>query len=63
MKVLLINPCFNFNKFGRFNRFMEPMPSMGLAYIAAVLEKNNIDVEIIDDFVLRLGVSGILNVI
>lgn len=63
MKVLLINPSFDFKKFGRFGRFMESMPCIGLAYIAAVLEKNNIDVEIIDDFVLRLGVSGILNLI
>lgn len=63
MKVLLINPSFNFKKFGRFGRFMEPMPCVGLAYIAAVLEKDNIDVEIIDDFVLKLGVSGILDVI
>jgi radical SAM superfamily enzyme YgiQ (UPF0313 family) len=60
MKVLLINPSFDFKKFGRFERFMEPMPCLGLAYIAAVLEKNNIDVEIIDDFALRLGIPGIL---
>jgi anaerobic magnesium-protoporphyrin IX monomethyl ester cyclase len=63
MKVLLINPSFSVSKFGRFARFMEPMPCLGLAYIAAVLEKNNIYVEIIDDFVLKLGTSGILKVV
>jgi len=63
MKVLLINPSFNLKKFGSFQRFMEPMPCIGLAYIAAVLEKNNIDVEIIDDFTSRLGEYGILNII
>ncbi len=63
MKVLLINPNFNSKKFGKFRRFMEPMPCIGLAYIAAVLEKNNINVEIIDDFVSGLGVSGILDII
>lgn len=63
MKVLLINPSFDLKKFGRFQRFMEPMPCLGLAYIAAVLEENNIDVEIIDDFVAKLGTSGILKVI
>lgn len=42
---------------------MEPMPSLGLAYIAAVLEKNNINVEVIDDFVLGSGIEGILKTI
>ena len=39
---------------------MEPMPCIGLAYIAAVLEKNNIEVEIIDDFAFGVGECGIL---
>lgn len=42
---------------------MESMPCIGLAYIAAVLVKNNIEVEVIDDFVLRLGIPEILNII
>jgi len=60
MKVLLVNPSFDLKKFGKFKRFMEPMPCIGLAYIAAVLEKNNIEVEIIDDFASGLGECGIL---
>lgn len=63
MKVLLINPFFEAKKFGRFRRFMEPMPCLGLAYIAAVLEKSNVEVEVIDDFVMRLGPTGILKII
>jgi len=59
MKVLLVNPSFDYRKFGRFGRFMEPMPCLGLAYIAAVLKQNDIDVEVVDDFVLRMGPSGI----
>jgi hypothetical protein len=61
MKVLLINPPFEPKNFGRVGRFMKPMPSIGLGYIAAVLKKNNIDVEIIDAFVLRMGISGIMD--
>jgi len=39
---------------------MEPMPCIGLAYIAAVLEKNNVEVQVIDDFAENIGISGIL---
>ncbi|MGD9015495.1 MAG: radical SAM protein, partial [Candidatus Omnitrophota bacterium] len=63
MKVLLINPCFDFKKFGRFQRYTESMPCLGLAYIAAVLEKNAIEVEVIDNFVLRLRKHEVLNLI
>jgi len=64
MKVLLINPSLDIEKiFGKFGKFMEPMPCIGLAYIAAMLEKNNIDVRVIDDFALRKGLKHILEVI
>jgi radical SAM superfamily enzyme YgiQ (UPF0313 family) len=36
------------------------VPSPGLAYIAAVLEKNNVDVKIVDDFAIRAGHDEIL---
>lgn len=48
MKVLLINPPSSFNT-------KELMPPLGLSYIAAVLEKNNIEVEIIDAEVEKLS--------
>lgn len=60
MNILLINPATDFKKFGRFGKLMERIPPLGLAYIAAVLQKNNFKVEIIDDFVLNIGISGIL---
>jgi len=63
LKVFLINPAFDFKKFGRFSRFMQPMPCLGLASIAAVLEKNGIEVEIIDAFALRLEKSKVLSLI
>lgn len=60
MKVLLINPMINqAETLGRLKRFMTPMPSIGLAYIAAVLEKNGVKVEIVDDFFSRMGIGGI----
>lgn len=45
MKVLLYKPYF---------RDMAILPPMGLCYIAAVLEKNNIPVEILDNTLLNL---------
>lgn len=45
MKVLLYKPYF---------RDMAILPPMGLCYIAAVLEKNNISVEILDNTLLNL---------
>lgn len=61
MKVLLINPSLNVQKiFGNFGKFMEPMPCIGLAYIAAVLEKNGTEVHVIDDFATHVGLGGII---
>lgn len=62
MRILLINPSINFNKFGRFKRYMQPMPPIGLAYIAGMLKKNNIDFKVIDDFAENKRIKGILNV-
>ena len=36
MRVLLINPAMNLAKLGRFSGLLEPMPCIGLAYIAAL---------------------------
>lgn len=47
-KVLLVYPPSGFNTKGL-------MPPLGLAYIAAVLEENNIEVEIVDAEVERLS--------
>lgn len=60
MRVILINPGIDLKKFGSYAPLMEPMPCIGLAYLAAVLEKNNIEVIVIDDFVRGSGLKGIL---
>jgi len=61
--VLLINPSMDFSKFGSFARLLEPMPCIGLAYLAGVLEKEGYKVEVIDDFVIRKGKDFIINLI
>ena len=49
-RVLLINPAMNMTKLGRFHALLEPMPVLGLAYIAAVLRAAGHHVEAIDQF-------------
>lgn len=63
MKILLINPSINPDKFGRFHLLMEPMPCIGVAYIAAVLEKDGHSVEIIDNYVMKYQESEIVEYI
>ena len=50
MRVLLINPSMNLNKLGRFAKLLEPMPCIGLAYIAGALEEHGTEVAVIDMF-------------
>ncbi|MBI4814469.1 MAG: cobalamin B12-binding domain-containing protein [Methanobacterium sp.] len=52
MKVLLINPPY-FNSKYKFIGLVAP--PLGIAYIAAVLEENNIDAEIIDAAALEMS--------
>ena len=61
MRVLLLNPSVNLKKLlGEYDKLMEPMPCIGLAYIAAVLEKNGVEVQVIDDFAVGIGLEGIM---
>lgn len=46
--------------FGKPRRLKYAMPPLGLAYLVAVLEKNNVDVELIDDYVSDIGIEGII---
>lgn len=50
MRVLLINPSMNLNKLGRFAKLLEPMPCIGLAYIAGALEHHGTEVAVVDMF-------------
>lgn len=63
MKILLINPAIKPEKFGKFHILMEPMPCIGLAYIAAVLEKDGHEVSIIDNYVHRYNDKELLDIV
>ena len=58
MKILLINPPYSFKEIGgvkqNFRHVINIIPSLGLAYLAAVAEKNKHTVKIID---CTLGIS------
>lgn len=56
-KILLVQP--NYAIQGKHTRF-SINPPLGLAYIASVLEKNGIDVEILDANVLNLDVDDVV---
>lgn len=55
MRVLLINPSMNMRKLGRFANLLEPMPSIGIAYIAGALEAHDCHVRAIDMFAEKLS--------
>jgi len=61
VRVLLINPAMNLEKLGRFAGLLEPMPCIGLAYIAAALEQHGCHVRVIDMFAERLDASGVVD--
>src|SRR5687767_4421621 len=51
MKVLLLNPAVDFDKqFGTLEDFYTPIPSLGLAYIGAVLRADGFEVQGLDSF-------------
>jgi len=51
MKITLVSPPSLNSVYGRIQKYIPPTaPSLGLLYIAAVLEKNNIPVNILDGY-------------
>lgn len=52
--MLLINPAMNMKKLGRFAELLEPMPPLGLGYIAGALVRHGCDVKVVDMFAERL---------
>jgi len=63
MKVLLINPPYLFDVYNTDRDVTDSAsikPPLGLAYLAAVLERNNIDVSIIDANAEQLNLTDIL---
>lgn len=62
MKIMLIIPPASLEKsYGRLKDFSNPQPSIGLAYIASILKKNNFEVLIIDAYVNQLGLPEIVD--
>ena len=61
MKIMfLIPPSSLETSYGRLKEFSNPQPSIGLAYIAAVLLKDSFEVSILDAYVDQLEVKKIL---
>lgn len=61
MRVLLINPSMNLDKLGRFAKLLEPMPCIGLAYIAGALEHHQVDVKVVDMFAEGFSANQVLD--
>lgn len=55
MKVILINPTSVLAETSkRYSRTVSPVLPLGIAYIAAILEKNGIDVKVIDQYANKM---------
>lgn len=64
MKVLLLIPPTDINKsYGKLKKFSNPQPSIGIAYIAAVLKENGYDVKVVDAYVNGYSLTEIMNII
>ena len=64
MNVLLINPNSSLiNKSWGYKKFFTPIAPLGLAYIASILEKNHIDVAILDQFATKAQDRELLDLI
>ncbi|MBU3922736.1 B12-binding domain-containing radical SAM protein [Patescibacteria group bacterium] len=62
MKILLLIPPASLEKsYGKLKDFSNPQPSIGLAYIASVLKKNNFEVVAIDAYVNQFCLVDILD--
>jgi anaerobic magnesium-protoporphyrin IX monomethyl ester cyclase len=53
VRVLLVNPAIEDGSLGTFAKLMEPMPVVGLAYLAAICERDGHDLCVIDQFAAR----------
>lgn len=64
MKVLLINPSSSLvDDSWACRKFFTPIPSLGLAYIASILEKTGYEVSIIDQFADKITDKELLNIV
>lgn len=60
MRILLVNPAMNMRALGKFQGLLEPMPVIGLAYIAGVLQADGHEVEAIDQFTYGMPVEDVV---
>jgi len=61
-KVVLVNPITGTQQLRYvYRRLLPPVPPMGLCYIAAILEKNNFEVHVIDQYAYRLNNEQLLD--
>ncbi len=64
MKILLLIPPTDLSKsYGKLKRFSNPQPSIGIAYIAAVLRKNGHDVKVVDAYVNNHTLEEIMDMV
>lgn len=58
MKILLLTPPTDLvRSYGSLKEFSNPVPSLGLAYIASLLRENQYDVSILDAYVSQFSIN------
>ena len=60
MRILLVNPAMNMEALGKFQGLLEPMPVIGLAYIAGVLQQDGHQVKAIDQFTYGMTIPKVV---
>jgi radical SAM superfamily enzyme YgiQ (UPF0313 family) len=64
MKVLLLIPPTDLSRsYGKLKKFSNPQPSIGIAYIAAVLREDGHAVKVVDAYVNEYNLEDILEII
>jgi len=64
MKILFLMPPTNLSRsYGELKSFSNPQPSLGIAYIAAVLREKGYETEIIDAYVSGYNLTEIMELI
>jgi radical SAM superfamily enzyme YgiQ (UPF0313 family) len=64
MKILLLIPPTDLTRsYGKLKSFSNPQPSIGIAYIAAVLRDNGYDVKVVDAYVNQYTLEEIMGIV
>lgn len=64
MKILLLIPPTDLTRsYGKLKSFSNPQPSIGIAYIAAVLRDNGYDVKVVDAYVNQYTLEEIMDIV